>query len=129
MLVHVNRKCTLLIYLAACIMWVQLVNGKSVASCQYCSGQQDLGTSCNTGDTTGNTTGNLTGTSTKHNTAYKISEWTALCYKKQLGLKHKRYTQGLQYTDGHGRPDDLNYGKKYLHDQGPTVYTQAPSHL
>ena len=45
---------------------------------------------------------------------------------KQLGFKHKRYAQGLQYTDGHERPDVVEYRKKYLNKIKALECTHKP---
>ena len=59
----------------------------------------------------------------------KISQRTALRYMRQLGFKFKTYKQGLQYTDGHERPDVLEYRKKYLNMIKALEVTHKPPPL
>lgn len=60
---------------------------------------------------------------------YKITERTALRYMRQLGFKFKTYRQGLQYTDGHERPDVIEYRKKYLNMIKALEVTHEPPPL
>ena len=48
---------------------------------------------------------------------------------KQLGFNFKPYKQGLQYTDGHERPDVLEYRKKYLNMIKALEVTHKPPPL